>query len=109
VFADRLSAEVLFLHQIVDTTTSTARRHSDLQKAAHGTVLTFAQHRALLINSAADCDKRADKPNSARKPRRSVFNSEVCLMIKAISMMISFMKTHRPNLNATLMEHHPRS
>jgi hypothetical protein len=50
--------------------------NSDLQRATHGTVLTFAQYRTLLINSATGYDKRSDKPNSNGKPRRSVFNSE---------------------------------
>ena len=49
---------------------------SDLQKATHGTALTFAQYRTLLINSATGYDKRSDKPNSNGKPRRSVFSSE---------------------------------
>jgi hypothetical protein len=50
--------------------------NSDLQKATHGTVLTFTQCRTLLINTATGYDKRVDKPNSTGKPRRSVFNSE---------------------------------
>jgi hypothetical protein len=50
--------------------------NSDLQLAMHGTALTFAQYRTLLINSATGYDKRSDKPNSNGKPRRSVFNSE---------------------------------
>jgi hypothetical protein len=50
--------------------------NSDLQLATHGTALTFAQYRTLLINSATGYDKRSDKPNSNGKPRRSVFNSE---------------------------------
>ena len=50
--------------------------NSDLQKATHGTILTFAQYRTLLINSATGYDKRSDKPNSNGKPRRSVFNLE---------------------------------
>jgi hypothetical protein len=51
--------------------------NSDLQKATHGTALTFAQYRTLLINSATGYDKRSDKPNPNGKPRRSVFNSEI--------------------------------
>jgi hypothetical protein len=50
--------------------------NSDLQKATHGTVLTFTQYRSLLINTATDYDKRTDKPNPTGKPRRSVFQSE---------------------------------
>jgi hypothetical protein len=50
--------------------------NSDLQKATHGTVLTFTQYRSLLINTATGYDKRTDKPNSAGKPRRLVFQSE---------------------------------
>ena len=50
--------------------------NSDLQQATHGTVLTFAKYRTLLLNSATGYDKRSDKPNSNGKPPRSVFNSE---------------------------------
>jgi hypothetical protein len=50
--------------------------NSDLQAAAHGTVLTFTQYRSLLINTATGYDKRTDKPNSAGKSRRLVFQSE---------------------------------
>jgi hypothetical protein len=50
--------------------------NSDLQQATHGTALTFARYRILLINSATGYDKRSDKPNSNGKPRRSIFNSE---------------------------------
>jgi hypothetical protein len=50
--------------------------NSDSQLAAHGTALTFAQYRTLLINSATSYNKRSDKPNSNGKPRRSVFKSE---------------------------------
>jgi hypothetical protein len=50
--------------------------NSDLQKATHGTVLTFAQYHSLLINAATDYDKRSDKPNPTGKPRCSVYQSE---------------------------------
>jgi hypothetical protein len=50
--------------------------NSDLQKAMHGTGLTFAQYCSLLINSATGYDKRSDKPTPTGKPRRSVFQSE---------------------------------
>jgi hypothetical protein len=53
-----------------------AQINSDLQLATHGTALTFAQYRTLLINSATGYDERSDKPNSIGKPRRSVFYSE---------------------------------
>jgi hypothetical protein len=50
--------------------------NSDLQKATHGTVLTFAQYCSLLINSATGYDKRSDKPTPTSKPRHSVFQPE---------------------------------
>jgi hypothetical protein len=53
--------------------------NSDLQQAIHGTALTFAQYRTLLINLATGYDEQSDKPNSNGKPRRSVFNSETLL------------------------------
>jgi hypothetical protein len=53
--------------------------NSNLQQAIHGTALTFAQYRTLLINSATGYDEQSDKPNSNGKPRRSVFNSETLL------------------------------
>jgi hypothetical protein len=48
----------------------------DLQKTMHGTVITFAQHCTLLINTATGYDNRNDKSTSHGKSRRSVFNSE---------------------------------
>jgi hypothetical protein len=49
----------------------------DLQKATHGTVMTFSQYRTLLINSATGYDKRNDnKSNPTGKPCCLVFNSE---------------------------------
>ena len=50
--------------------------NSNLQQATHGTVLTFARYRTLLINSATGYNKRSDKPNSNGRLRRLVFNSE---------------------------------
>jgi hypothetical protein len=48
----------------------------DLQKTVHGTVITFAQCCALLINTATGYDNRNNKSTSHGKSRRSVFNSE---------------------------------
>ena len=49
---------------------------SDLQQTTHGTTLTFAQYKSLLINAATGYDKRSNKPHSGGKPRRAAFSSE---------------------------------
>jgi hypothetical protein len=49
---------------------------SDLQQTTHGTTLTFAQYRTLLLNAATGYDKRSNKPHSGGKPRRAAFSSE---------------------------------
>jgi hypothetical protein len=50
---------------------------SDLQQTTHGTVLTFAQYRSLLINAATGYDKRNTKQHSGGKPGRTAFSSEI--------------------------------
>jgi hypothetical protein len=49
---------------------------SELQKATYGTIVTFAQHKSLLINAAIGYDKQSGKSNQNGKPRRSAFSSE---------------------------------
>ena len=50
--------------------------NSDLQLTTHGTALTFAQYRTLLINTATGYDKQSNKTHPAGKFRRSAFRSE---------------------------------
>ena len=49
----------------------------DLQHTTHGTVLTFAQYRSLLVNVATGHDMRNPaKPHSGGRPRRTAFRAE---------------------------------
>ena len=49
---------------------------SDLQQTTHGTVLTFAQYRSLLLSAATGYDKQSNKHHSSGKPGRTAFSSE---------------------------------
>ena len=48
----------------------------DLQQTTHGTVLTFAQYRSLLLNAATGYGKQSNKNHSSMKPGRTAFSSE---------------------------------
>ena len=49
---------------------------SDLQQTTHGTVLTYAQYRLLLLNAATGYNKRSNKSHLGAKPGRMAFSSE---------------------------------